>query len=35
VPFTDDQYRQAVKALSAMTVARLQRQAHHGQPPDG
>ena len=34
-PFTDDQYRQAVKALSAMIVAWLQRQAHHGRRPDG
>ena len=35
VPITDDQHQQAVKALSAMIVAWLQRQAHHGQPPAG
>ncbi len=35
VPITDDQHQQSVKALSAMIVAWLQRQAHHGQPPAG
>ena len=35
VPITDDQHHQAVKALSAMIVVWLQRQAHHGQPPAG
>jgi hypothetical protein len=34
VPITD-QHQQAVKALSAMIVAWLQRQAHHGRPPAG
>ena len=35
VPITDDQRQQAVKALSAMVVAWLQRQAHHGRSPTG
>ena len=35
VPITDDQHNQAVKALSAMIIAWLQRQAHHGRPPAG
>lgn len=35
VPITDDQHKQAVKALSAMIVGWLQRQAHHGRPPAG
>jgi hypothetical protein len=35
VPLTADQHTQAVKALSAMIVAWLQRQAHHGRSPAG
>ena len=35
VPLSADQHTQAVKALSAMIVAWLQRQAHHGRPPAG
>jgi hypothetical protein len=35
VPITADQRKQAVKALSAMIVDWLQRQAHHGRPPAG
>ena len=35
VPMTEQQHQQAIKALSAMIVAWLQRQAHHGRPPTG
>jgi hypothetical protein len=35
VAMTDQQYEQAISALSAMIVSWLQRRAHHGKPPTG